>query len=211
MEATKAFGSLAAASEEGTAPPRTDGAAANAGGGGALQAFPSPLDAAATSAMGSMNPPCLTPLPAPERFQHPSRWPSKTDSLRVRGATRLAPVSETVTPRRLRTAPWGIPLGFKNSSSDEETEKNTTKVSSSVLRVGHSSPSSPSPSSPSPSSCFPRTAVRRSRIAGLGLYALARISRGSAVAEYSGELVRASLVDMRERDYARLGLGESFF
>jgi hypothetical protein len=113
------------------------------------------------------------------------------------------------TPRRLRPAPWGVLLrqgeGKKEEEDDEETVQ---KVDSSVLRVAAAARASASAASAA-DSCFPRTVVRCSRIAGLGLYALGRISRGSAVAEYSGELLRAPLADMREVGYARLGLGES--
>jgi len=193
------------------------GGAAPAAGGGFLS-FPSPLGSPAALPVT-----LAATLPAPaaaERFVHPSRWPPKGPLLRARGASRLSPVSESVTPRRLRPAPWGV-LPRQGDGADREDEEeegdgeNITKVSSSVLRVAGSS-SSFSTSSPfsstssnlTSSSCFPRTVVRRSRIAGLGLYALARISRGSAVAEYSGELVRAPLADLREADYIRLGLGE---
>ena len=182
--------------------------------------FPSSMSPTMTATANDTRP---TTTAEPERFVHPARWPPKIASLRARGASRLAPVSESVTPRRLRPAPWGIFPSKSEEGDDEEEEKeNSPEANScSVLRVA-SSPSSSSAaaasaasasssSSSSYSSCFPRTVVRRSRIAGLGLYALARISRGSAVAEYSGELVRAPLADMREVDYGRLGLGEDVF
>ena len=187
-------------------------AAANAGvgSGGALLSFPAPLGSPPARGT-SLHPPRVTAPAAPERFVHPLRWPPKTGSLRESGAARLAPVAEAVTPRRLRPAPWGISPGRQSGDRAHEGETEyVPEASGSVLHVAPSPSASPSavPPPPSASSCFPRTVIRRSRIAGLGLYALARISRGSAVAEYSGELVRAPLADMREVDYARLGLGE---
>ena len=197
-------------------------AATAAAGGGTLLSLPSPFGPPVTAhALLTPSRPATVAsatVVAAERFVHPTRWPRKSDSVRARGAARLAPVSELVTPRRLRPAPWGVLLRRSENEShgDNDDEKeNGQKVSNSFLRVAASSgaPSSSGAaalsSSPS-SSCFPRTVVRRSRIAGLGLYALGRISRGSAVAEYSGELVRAPLADMREVGYARLGLGRCF-
>ncbi|KAJ8906395.1 hypothetical protein NDN08_002888 [Rhodosorus marinus] len=50
----------------------------------------------------------------------------------------------------------------------------------------------------------------KSRIHGLGLYAVESIEAGEYVVEYIGELVRNSVADSRERMYQRLGMGDSY-
>jgi len=50
----------------------------------------------------------------------------------------------------------------------------------------------------------------KSRIHGLGLYAVEPIEAGEYVVEYIGELVRNSVADSRERMYQRLGMGDSY-
>ena len=56
-------------------------------------------------------------------------------------------------------------------------------------------------------------AVRRSRVAGLGLYTLTPLPAGASVVEYTGELVRARVADERERRCYRstLPTGATFF
>ena len=49
--------------------------------------------------------------------------------------------------------------------------------------------------------------VFRSEIHGLGLFARRNIIEGEIIAEYSGEVIRASLADIRERRYESQGIG----
>lgn len=53
--------------------------------------------------------------------------------------------------------------------------------------------------------------VRRSRIAGQGVYTTQAISKGTLLLEYMGEVVRQSVADIRERAYQQCGLGTYFF
>lgn len=49
--------------------------------------------------------------------------------------------------------------------------------------------------------------VYRSPIHGLGLYAVRTILESEMIIEYAGEVIRASVADVRERRYQRLGIG----
>lgn len=50
----------------------------------------------------------------------------------------------------------------------------------------------------------------RSQIHGMGLYAKEEIDVGEFIIEYVGEIIRKSVADMREKEYTRQGMGDSY-
>uniref|UniRef100_A0A914VCZ3 [histone H3]-lysine(4) N-trimethyltransferase n=1 Tax=Plectus sambesii TaxID=2011161 RepID=A0A914VCZ3_9BILA len=57
----------------------------------------------------------------------------------------------------------------------------------------------------------PRIALVRSNIHGLGVQTLQDIDQGQLIIEYTGEIVRNSLVDLREQHYRKKGFGSYMF
>jgi len=55
--------------------------------------------------------------------------------------------------------------------------------------------------------CRETVTVHQSRIHGLGLFCLCDVSAGEMLMEYAGEVIRASVADVRERRYDAQGIG----
>jgi histone-lysine N-methyltransferase SETD1 len=125
------------------------------------------------------------PPPAP-----PHAWPAHWPTLpRPTGASRSEPVrrlAPRLKPRPPLPAPAAPPLGAAYTPAEWQAKQ----------RGG------PAVSLAPPVSGL---AVRRSRVAGLGLYTCTSIPAGAIVCEYVGESVRHAVADAREAHYRAAG------